>query len=140
SKKYFVSNSHWQFDSQSVRITNANALVDAVQLHNTDNLPEIVFGDFNAVPGTTEIGIVKDGLGVVDALSETGPTFHGWTSTGTKKLDWMTSTRDLAFTSSTIIETSYGGYWPSDHWPIMASYLPAIFGGAHTDAVGLSAV
>jgi len=139
SKKYFVTNSHWQFDSQSVRITNANALVDAVQLYNTENLPEIVFGDFNAVPGTTEVGIVKDGLGVVDALSEEGATFHNWVSTGTKKLDWMTSTRDMAFTSSTVIETSYGGYWPSDHWPIMATYLPAIFGGTRVDAVGLSA-
>lgn len=138
SKKYFVSNSHWQFDSQTTRIQNANALVDSVQLYNTGNLPEIVFGDFNAVPGTTEINILKDGLGVVDALNEDGETFHGWTAVGTKKLDWMTSTRDMAFTSSTIIKTTFNGYWPSDHWPIMATYLPAIFGGAVTDNVGIS--
>ncbi|MGN7722378.1 FG-GAP-like repeat-containing protein [Chitinophaga sp. 22620] len=139
SKKYFVSNSHWQFDSQTTRIVNANALVDAVQLYNTENLPEIVFGDFNAIPGSTEINVLKDGLGVVDALNEDGETFHGWTSVGTKKLDWITSTRDMAFTSSSIIKTTFSGYWPSDHWPVIATYMPAIFGAAVADNVGISA-
>ena len=140
-KKYFVSNSHWQFDSQTVRIQNANALVSSIQEKNTQNLPEIVFGDFNAVPGTTEVGIIKDGLDVVDALgdSEGDLTFHGWTATGTKKLDWMMSGRGMAYTSSKVITTSYGGYWPSDHWPVMADYIPAIFGGPHTDPNGISA-
>lgn len=139
SKKYFVSNSHWQFDSPTTRVQNANALVDAVQLYNTENLPEIVFGDFNAAPGTTEINVLKDGLGVVDALNEDGATFHGWDGVGTSKADWITSTRDMAFTSSTIIKTTFSGYWPSDHWPIMATYMPAIFGGGVTDNVGISA-
>ena len=141
NRKYFVSNSHWQFDAQSVRIDNANALVSGVNQFNTENLPEIVFGDFNAKPGTTEIGILKNGLDVVDALREDdlGPTFHGWTSTGTSKLDWMTSTRSLSYKSSAVIKTSYSGNWPSDHWPVMATYVPAVFGGAHSDTNGLSA-
>lgn len=141
NKKYFVSNSHWQYDSQSVRIENSAALVDAVKQYNTEGLPEIIFGDFNAVPGTTEIANLKNGLGLVDALgdSEGGKTFHGWTSTGTKKLDWMMSDRSMAFTSFKVINTSYAGYWPSDHWPVMATFIPAIFGGAHNDIIGTSA-
>jgi endonuclease/exonuclease/phosphatase family metal-dependent hydrolase len=142
AQKYFISNSHWQFDSQAVRIDNANAWVAAVQQNNPQHLPEIVFGDLNAVPGTTEIGLLKSGLDVVDALgdSEGELTFHGWDATGTKKLDWMMSDRSMSYTSSKVIKTSYGGFWPSDHWPVMASYLPAVFGGAHVDANGLSAV
>jgi endonuclease/exonuclease/phosphatase family metal-dependent hydrolase len=141
SRKYFISNSHWQFDSQAVRIDNANAWVAGINQKNTQNLPLIVFGDFNAVPGTTEIGILKNGLDVVDALGDSDgePTFHGWTATGTNKLDWMLSDRNMSYTSSKIIKTSYGGFWPSDHWPVMASYLPSVFGGAHVDANGLSA-
>ena len=139
SRKYFVSNSHWQYNSQTIRIQNATSLVDSVKLYNTENLPEIVFGDFNAAPGTTEINILKDGLGVVDALNEDGETFHGWDGIGNSKADWITSTRDMAFTSSVIIKTTFGGYWPSDHWPIMATYMPAIFGGAVADNVGISA-
>lgn len=140
SKQYFISNSHWQFDSQSIRIENAQKLADAVQQYNTQGLPEIVFGDFNAIPGTTEINLLKSELDVVDALgdSEGGYTFHGWTSTGTKKLDWMTSNRAMAYTAYSVITTSYNGFWPSDHWPVTATYVPAIFGGAHVDANGIS--
>lgn len=141
SKKYFISNSHWQYDSQSVRIQNSAALVDAVKRYNTEGLPEIIFGDFNAEPGTTEIINLKNGLGLVDALgdSEGGKTFHGWTATGTKKLDWLMSDRSMAFTSFKVITTSYAGYWPSDHWPIIATFIPAIFGDAHADVNGISA-
>src|SRR5690606_490617 len=101
----------------------------------------IVFGDFNAQPGTTEISDLKNGLDVVDALGDnTGDlTFHGWDATGNSKLDWIMSDRSMGFTSWKVITTSYGGYWPSDHWPVMATYVPGVFGGPHTDANGKSA-
>lgn len=141
SNRYFISNSHWQFDSQPTRIANANALVALVNAQNTDNLPVIVFGDFNAQPGTTEMSDLKNGLDVVDALGDsTGDlTFHGWDATGNSKLDWIMSDRSMGFTSWKVITTSYGGYWPSDHWPVIATYVPGVFGGPHTDANGKSA-
>lgn len=141
SLKYFVSNSHWQFDNQTERIENAQKLADAVQLYNTLGLPKIVFGDFNAQPGTTEVENLKADLDLVDALgdSESGMTFHGWDATGDSKLDWMMSDRNMAYISSQIITTSYNGNWPSDHWPVMATYMPCIFGTPHIDANGTSA-
>jgi endonuclease/exonuclease/phosphatase family metal-dependent hydrolase len=141
SQRYFVSNSHWQFDSQSVRMQNSQNLVAAVNQYNTDDLPEIVFGDFNAKLGTDEVNNLKSGLDLVDALGDTDGdfTFHGWDATGSSKIDWITSSRSMAFTSSKVITTSYNGYWPSDHWPVMADFVPAIFGSAHTDANGKSA-
>ncbi|WPV02061.1 FG-GAP-like repeat-containing protein [Mucilaginibacter sp. cycad4] len=140
SLKYFVSNSHWQFDSQPVRQQNSEALVAAVNQYNTENLPEIVFGDFNAQPGTAEINNLKSGLDLVDALGDTDGdlTFHGWTATGTGKIDWMMSDRSMSFTSWKVITTSYNGFWPSDHWPVMANFVPGVFGGAHADANGKS--
>jgi endonuclease/exonuclease/phosphatase family metal-dependent hydrolase len=141
AQKYFICNSHWQFDSQTVRMQNSQALVTAVQQHNVDNLPEIVFGDFNAQPGSSEVNNLKSGLDVVDALGDVDgdPTFHGWTATGTSKIDWITSDRSMAFRSWKVITTSYGGFWPSDHWPVMVTYTPGIFGGGHVDANGKSA-
>ncbi|SDP94676.1 Metal-dependent hydrolase, endonuclease/exonuclease/phosphatase family [Mucilaginibacter sp. OK268] len=139
--RYFVSNSHWQFDSQPVRLQNSQALVAAVKQYNTEGLPEIVFGDFNAKPGTEEINNLKDGLDLVDALGDTDGdlTFHGWTPTGTGKIDWIMSDRSMSFTSWKVITTSYNGFWPSDHWPVMANFVPGIFGGALADANGKSA-
>ncbi|MBZ4191372.1 FG-GAP-like repeat-containing protein [Niabella beijingensis] len=138
SKKYFVTNSHWYYNGQDIRIQGANTWVDAIEQHNTQNLPEIVFGDLNAEPGSTEIEILKTGRSVVDALNEEGDTYHGWGDTGIKKIDWITSTRDMAFTGSTIIKTKFDGNWASDHWPIMTTYMPALFGAAVTDNVGIS--
>lgn len=140
SNRYFISNSHWQFDSQPKRIENSNALVEMVKQQNTDKLPVIVFGDFNAKPGTTEMSSLKNELDVVDALGDnTGDyTFHGWDGTGNSKIDWIMSDRSMAFTSSSVITTSYNSYWPSDHWPIMATYVPSIFGGPHNDGNGKS--
>lgn len=141
SQQYFISNSHWQFDSQSMRIQNSANLVSMVQAQNPTGLPEIIFGDFNAHPGTTEINNLKSGLDIVDALGDSDGdfTFHGWTATGTSKLDWMTSDRSMSFRSWQVITTSYGGFWPSDHWPVMATFTPGIFGAAHADANGKSA-
>lgn len=146
SKKYFVSNSHWQYDSAVVRIANARNLAIGINTYNTQNLPKIVFGDFNAVPGTAEIDTLKNRIDLVDALNENigGPTFHGWTGNGIKKTDWMMSDRSMAFLSWQVIKTRYlvdgRARWPSDHWPIMATYVPAVLGGTHTDANGGSAV
>src|SRR5439155_14113688 len=58
------------------------------------------------------------------------------------KIDYMFSTRDMAFTSSSVITTSFtvngSTLWPSDHWPIMTTYTPPIFGGGHADVNGKS--
>lgn len=147
ANSYFVVNSHWTTLSSAERQLNADTVLLNINNNNTANLPVICIGDFNAQPGTAEMGIIKDASGnnMVDALFDSSgdPTFHGWDATGDHKIDWLLSTRNMAFTSSSVITKSYtvGGktLWPSDHWPVMASYVPGIFGGAHTDANGISA-
>ncbi|MGF7037563.1 FG-GAP-like repeat-containing protein [Mucilaginibacter lappiensis] len=142
SNKYFFCNSHWSPEANNnERITNAQAVITAVQTNNPDGLPEVVFGDFNSAPGTTQISNLKNALGVADALgdSDGDPTFHGWDATGDAKIDWLMCNKSFAYTSFQVITTSYGGFWPSDHWPVMATFIPAIFGAPHTDTHGLSA-
>ncbi|MBD8487372.1 VCBS repeat-containing protein [Echinicola sp. CAU 1574] len=140
NRSYFICNSHWTTVSSSERQIMAN-LVKSVVEQNAGGLPVIVLGDFNAQPGTPEISTIKNTTGsnsLVCSHHETGDTFHGWDGTGNSKLDWIFSSRDLAFTSSKVIETNYGGNWPSDHWPIMADFVPAYFGGANIDDQGIS--
>ena len=147
ANSYFVCNSHWTTVSSAERSMDADTVLTAIKTNNTADLPVICFGDFNALPGTPEITKIKDGgdLNMVDALFEGDgdPTFHGWDATGDKKIDYVMSTRDLGFTSCSVITTSFtvGGQtlWPSDHWPVVASYVPGVFGGAHADANGKSA-
>ncbi|MFL5743879.1 MAG: FG-GAP-like repeat-containing protein [Niastella sp.] len=147
ANSYFVVNSHWTTLSSAERQLNADTVLLNINNNNTANLPVICIGDFNAQPGTAEMGIIKDasGLNMVDALFDSSgdPTFHGWDATGDHKIDWLLSTRNMAFTSSSVITKSFTvngqTLWPSDHWPVMATYVPGIFGSAHIDANGISA-
>jgi endonuclease/exonuclease/phosphatase family metal-dependent hydrolase len=136
AKKYFISNSHWDNDPDINRQDNVRELVEMVNDHNTENLTTIVFGDFNAKPGTTEINYLKSNLDVVDGLMEDENTYHGWDATATSKLDWIMSTKDIAVLKYDVIRTSYGGDWPSDHFPVMVTYVPALYGAANNDATG----
>jgi endonuclease/exonuclease/phosphatase family metal-dependent hydrolase len=147
ANSYFVCNNHWTTVSTGERQLDADTVLMNIQNNNTANLPVLCFGDFNAQPGAAEMGIIKDagGLNMVDALFDSSgdPTFHGWDAVGDHKIDWLLSTRNMAFTSSSVITKSFTlngqTLWPSDHWPVMATYVPGIFGGAHTDANGISA-
>ncbi|GAA0526611.1 hypothetical protein GCM10009415_04880 [Chitinophaga japonensis] len=142
---YFVCNSHWTTVSSAERSMNADTVLDAINTNNTQHLPVICMGDFNAKPGTPEINKLKNGLSMVDALFEGAgdPTFHRWEAAGVSKIDYIMSTRDMAFTSSKVLTTSFnvGGQtlWPSDHWPVIATYTTAVFGGPHIDENGKSA-
>jgi len=147
ANSYFIVNSHWTTVSSAERSMDADTVLDAILTNNTQDLPVICFGDFNALPGTPEIVKIKNAsnLNMVDALFENqgDPTFHRWEATGTSKIDYIMSTRDMAFTSSKVLTTSFTvngqTLWPSDHFPVMASYIPGVFGGSHTDANGKSA-
>jgi endonuclease/exonuclease/phosphatase family metal-dependent hydrolase len=147
ASSYFVCNSHWTTLSADQRNMDADSVLTAINTNNTQDWPVICMGDFNALPGTSEITKIKNasGLNMVDALFEGDgdPTFHGWDAVGDHKIDYIMSTRSLAFTSSSVITTSFTvngqTLWPSDHWPVKASFMPAIFGGAHADVNGKSA-
>lgn len=143
-RKYFIINSHWYHasDGAAYRKIFARMLVDTIKARR-EGLPVICIGDFNAVPGTDEIDIIKDadGLNMVDGLmdSKGAPTFHKWTGTGTRKLDYIVSTRDLSFTNYKVVEDYFtvngNTMWPSDHFPVFVRYLPAIFRSAKIDLI-----
>ncbi|WP_460545479.1 FG-GAP-like repeat-containing protein [Echinicola sediminis] len=139
-QSYFICNSHWTTVSSTERQAMASLIKDVVE-DNSNGLPVIVMGDFNAQPGTPEISILKNTTGsnsMVCVHHESGNTFHGWDAIGDSKLDWILSSRDLAFISSKVIDTSYSGDWPSDHWAIMGEFIPAIYGELNIDDQGIS--
>lgn len=117
-RSYFVCNSHWTTVSSAERSMNADTVLNAINTNNTQHLPVICMGDFNAQPGTPEINKQKNSLSMVDALFEGAgdPTFHRWEATGVSKIDYIMSTRDMAFTSSKVLTTRrhlcHAGHYP----------------------------
>lgn len=140
NQHYFICNSHWGLTAPG-RLIHAQTLSDSVSFYNTNNYPTILFGDFNAEPGTPELSIIKTDLDLTDALGDGlgGLTYHKWESNGVSKIDWILSNRDWSYGSPKIIQTSYNSNWPSDHWPVMATFYPSIFGQPHLDTHGISA-
>ncbi|MDX9881079.1 MAG: FG-GAP-like repeat-containing protein [Prolixibacteraceae bacterium] len=138
-QEYFVLNTHWTTVSSAERQLNASDIIDGIT-ENSQGLPLIIIGDLNAQPGTTEMTNLQEAKDLVCAHNETGETFHGWDATGEYKIDYILYSRNLSFIDSKVVNTSYSGNWPSDHWPITSTFIPAIFGGAHYDIHGISGV
>ncbi len=134
--EYFVINSHWYHtaDAGQYRADFAKLILDCIR-DNHNGKPVICMGDFNAIPGTNEINIIKNvtGYDMIDALMDTQAeyTFHNWTGKATKKLDYVLSTRDLALRGYETVKDKFTvdgkTMWPSDHFPVLARYIPAVF-------------
>lgn len=124
NNRYFFCNSHWTTASSADRVASANVVLNVVKT-NLQGLPAVVFGDFNATPGTTEIATIKNSsaLNLTCAHGEKGNTYHAWTGTGSKKIDWILHSGKLLVKEASVITTNLNGYYPSDHFPIKASFV-----------------
>ncbi|SHF71889.1 Metal-dependent hydrolase, endonuclease/exonuclease/phosphatase family [Mariniphaga anaerophila] len=122
-ERYFFCNSHWTTASSEDRVATANIISNVVKT-NSAGLPVVVLGDFNAKPNTPEILALKNNgsIKLACAHQEKGNTYHAWTGTGSKKIDWIFYSNQLDVMDATVIITSYSGYYPSDHFPIRASF------------------
>ncbi|WP_423126861.1 endonuclease/exonuclease/phosphatase family protein [Gaoshiqia sp. Z1-71] len=123
NSRYFFCNSHWTTVSSADRVATANVVLNVVKT-NSQGLSVVVCGDFNATPGTTEIATIKNssGLNLTCAHGEIGNTYHAWTGAGSKKIDWILHSGKLSVKGASVITTNLNGYYPSDHFPIKASF------------------
>ena len=122
--RYFFCNSHWTTVSSSERVATANIILNIIR-NNSQGLPVIALGDFNATPGTTEIATIKNsgGISLSCAHNEKGNTYHSWTGKGSKKIDWILHSGKLSVTEAKVITTNYNGCYPSDHFPVKATMV-----------------
>ncbi|MCE4564671.1 endonuclease/exonuclease/phosphatase family protein [Maribellus sp. CM-23] len=124
NSRYFFCNSHWTNASSIDREKTANVVLNVVKA-NSKGVPAVVLGDFNSEPGSIEIGIIKNssGLNLTCAHGDKGNTYHVWTGIGTKKIDWILHSEELLVTRASVVTTSFNGHYPSDHFPIKATFL-----------------
>ncbi|MDR0228453.1 MAG: endonuclease/exonuclease/phosphatase family protein [Flavobacteriaceae bacterium] len=122
-KEYFVTNSHWTTVSSEERTKMANDVVRIIA-QKYQNRPVICMGDFNGQPGTSEINVLKTTTQpkLLNAVDESLKTFHKWGPTGSTTLDYIFYSTPLKLVEGKVIRTSYEAIWPSDHWPVMATF------------------
>jgi endonuclease/exonuclease/phosphatase family metal-dependent hydrolase len=95
----------------------------------------IVMGDFNAVAGSLPHATLTDvTAGLADSWARAGEqerrrdpgTFHGFTGEpGRGRIDWILSSPGLRCVDAGIDRSSRGGRYPSDHFPVWATFRQA---------------
>ncbi len=124
---YFVINTHWSLDSEARRLSGQLMRDKIIDL--ADGLPIIATGDMNErATGAGYTALARrraaDEFQLANsyALSgaPTGKTFHGYDGgvEGTAIDFVLHSEGHFQATSGAIVRTWFGGYYPSDHYPV----------------------
>ena len=130
-----VFNTHFDHVSPMARSLGAKLILEQIHRFNqTDPLPTIVMGDFNAKPNSKAVRIMRDNLpgyrdvrlqDVYDFLdSMIGNTYHGFKGKITPKLkpiDYIFVSDDFEVVNASVDTTCYDGAYPSDHYPVSAT-------------------
>ncbi|MDR2221843.1 MAG: endonuclease/exonuclease/phosphatase family protein [Flavobacteriaceae bacterium] len=122
-REYFVTNSHWTTVSSDERTKMAKEVLSVIK-QNYQSLPVLCIGDFNGQPISNEINEMKSNTTpkLLSAINESLKTFHGWGPTGSSTLDYIFYSAPFKLVEGKVIRTSFGAIWPSDHWPVMATF------------------
>jgi endonuclease/exonuclease/phosphatase family metal-dependent hydrolase len=150
--RLFVLNTHWDNVCQDSRERSA-ALVREKIGELAGGLPVIVMGDLN----TTETSAAfldligrndPGGLALADAFRSVFPvrqadeaTFHGFNgTTAGSRIDFVLPTAFFTPVDAAIDRTGFSCGWPSDHYPVVASFdVPGALAGRNEtglDAAG----
>lgn len=129
-----VFNTHFDHISPFARTFGARLILDQIHRFNeTDPLPTIVMGDFNAKPNSKAVRMMRENLsgyhdvklkdiyGFLDTVI--GNTYHGFKGTVKSKfrpIDYIFVSDDIEVVSASVDTTCYEGAYPSDHYPISA--------------------
>ena len=130
-----VFNTHFDHVSPLARSLGARLILEQIHRFNqTDPLPTIVMGDFNAKPNSKAVRIMRENLpgyrdvqlqDVYDFLdSVIGNTYHGFKGKIKQKfkpIDYIFVSDDFEVVQASVDTTCYDGAYPSDHYPVSAT-------------------
>ena len=119
--KLIMGNTHFDFD-ETVQEQSARLVVSFLDGFPADK-PVIITGDFNAEPGGAAHRFFMDN-GFSEVFENNyGTTFHEFKGCQTRRhIDWILFRGPLKLMSREILTDSFGGLFPSDHYPVMARF------------------
>lgn len=125
-KRFWFFNTHFAHrpEDEGAR-TKAAALIAARIAQLPGNLPVVLTGDFNTVPDSGAHRALSAGLSDAwtAAPARKGPegTFHGFTGTPERRIDWVFA-RGLTAAKAETVNFGRNGRYPSDHFPVVVDY------------------
>jgi endonuclease/exonuclease/phosphatase family metal-dependent hydrolase len=121
SQRVIIANTHFDFDSL-VQEKSAQLVVGFLSQFPSD-CPVIITGDFNSNPDCKASDFFRDNgfSEVFDSMHST--TFHKFAGVETNDhLDWILHRGDVQVVSKKIVKDSISGRYPSDHYPVIATF------------------
>ena len=128
-RSFFVSSSHFDHEGVVSRRESAKLLV-ARLAQLAGKLPVLGMGDFNAVPSSEPVAIMKAAYRDAFDVSETPPygpvgTFNGfkWDAPAADRIDYIWLTPKVRVLKYGVLTDSLQGRYPSDHFPVVVRLL-----------------
>jgi hypothetical protein len=139
-QRFFVINTHWSLDSEA-RFQSGLLMRDKI-LELSGGLPIIATGDFNETTAGRGYGALvrkrtatefELGNSYFQSGGAAGKTFHGYNGgIAGNPIDFVLhSSGSFTALSGSIVRTTFGGYYPSDHYPvevILDIHVPSLTG------------
>lgn len=124
-RRFRLLNTHlpYRAEDEAARSKGAAMIVDRLTTLPGADLPTVVTGDFNTGPESETHRLLTARLedaGAVEAR-HSGPvgTFHGFTGTPERRIDWILTTGFIPLATRTVTDHR-GLVWASDHFPVVA--------------------
>lgn len=124
-KQFVVFNTHLDHVSDEARINGIGVVLDKISQFG--NLPSIIMGDFNCEEGSTTYNKVTESF--LDAKYQTENTMKSCTYQDFgEQLDrecidyFMISKQGIKAENYKVVDTTYDGVYPSDHFPICLKF------------------
>lgn len=125
-RRFYVINTHLPYrkEDEEARLRGARMIASWIPRLQPD-FPVVLLGDFNTEPG----GPVHSALASIfddawaSAPRKDGPaeTFHAFTGKADRRIDWIL-TRGFCADSVRTLTNNRGGRYPSDHFPVVATF------------------
>lgn len=122
-RKIRVYNTHLDCISRTARLFGIATIAARIIADNKrEPLPYIVTGDFNAKPDSVVVRMLRENkrLHMRSVIDSAVGTYHGFSGIPGDTIDYIFASNDLIVEEAYIARQSYGGIYPSDHFPIVA--------------------
>lgn len=121
-KPFGVLNVHTDHLGQKSRMLASSAMLSFLSEKQAETaFPFIMTGDFNALPDSEEIKMIKSVGNITEITEGVGDTFHNFgKAKGYGQIDYIFATNDFKSQSLRKIDARDGALYISDHHPIVA--------------------
>lgn len=125
-KRFYLLDTHFPYRDQDEDARSRSAREIAAWVAKLPSkVPVIITGDFNTGPDSEAhaalTASLKDAWNGAPTRDGPAETFHAFTGKATKRIDWILY-RGVEATSIRTITISRDGRYPSDHFPVQASF------------------